>query len=74
MMEDNLEINRLRNELARAKLELYNRESNFNRVFSEKQPVLVNDSHFVGTQKNSKVSFVYQANLWFPLNFLNFVV
>ncbi|CAL1544476.1 unnamed protein product [Lymnaea stagnalis] len=42
------ELDRLRQEVQRYRLELSNRDNNFNRVFSEKQPVLV-------TQKGTSV-------------------
>ena len=41
--DTNDELEKLRKEIQRYRLELYNREGNFNRIFSDKQPVLVHN-------------------------------
>ena len=43
--EYNEEVEQLRRELLRYKMELSNREHNFNRVFSEKQPINTDGSY-----------------------------
>ena len=39
------EVDRLKREILRYRMELSNRESNFNRMFTEKQPVFVNQNN-----------------------------
>ena len=49
------EIERLRREIQRYRLELSNRDNNFNRMFNEKQPMLVNQKH----QKQAYMGAIY---------------
>ena len=52
------EVERLRREIQRYRLELSNRDNNFNRMFTEKQPMLVNQKH----QKQAPSGAIYAFN------------
>lgn len=61
----NDELERLRAEVRRYRLELQNRDANFNRVFTEQQPLIVdpragmigvNSSHVLNSRQSTPVS------------------
>ncbi|GFO42044.1 protein fam184a-like [Plakobranchus ocellatus] len=56
--EMNEEVERLRREIQRYRLELSNRDNNFNRMFTEKQPMLVNQK----SQKQGPSGAIYAFN------------
>ena len=64
-MDESLEVARLRRELKQARLELLNRESNFNRVFTQVQPVHVTSS------SDQKVPFIQNYLPFFKIFVVN---